>query len=161
MQKINFQDLPSTTTPINASNLNQIQDNMEGAFKNSYSTSEDDGYSCDYINGLKPTVLWTNSSPTSSFAAQNVSLSDFYSYSYYEVLYIGDLNSNKILSTGKIPISNLGMLQFLNGKMVTRNISDKSSSMLRFGGGNEYNSYGGEITSNNNICIPYQILGYK
>ena len=31
MQKINFQDLPSTTTPINASNLNQIQTNTENA----------------------------------------------------------------------------------------------------------------------------------
>ena len=29
MQKINFQDLPSTTTPINASNLNQVQTNVE------------------------------------------------------------------------------------------------------------------------------------
>lgn len=52
MQKINFQDLPSTTTPINASNLNQVQDNMEGAFKNSYSTSQNDGYNCDYINNM-------------------------------------------------------------------------------------------------------------
>ena len=29
MQKINFQDLPSTTTPINASNLNLVQTNIE------------------------------------------------------------------------------------------------------------------------------------
>ena len=31
MQKINFQDLPSTTTPINATNLNAIQTNAEDA----------------------------------------------------------------------------------------------------------------------------------
>lgn len=31
MQKINFQDLPSTTTPINATNLNAIQTNAENA----------------------------------------------------------------------------------------------------------------------------------
>lgn len=42
MQKINFQDLPNTTTPINASNLNQVQTNTENAINvlNTYSTSE-------------------------------------------------------------------------------------------------------------------------
>ncbi len=29
MEKINFQNLPNTTTPVNASNLNQLQDNVE------------------------------------------------------------------------------------------------------------------------------------
>lgn len=50
MQKINFQNLPNTTTPINATNLNQMQNNMENAFKNTYSTSQSDGYSADYVN---------------------------------------------------------------------------------------------------------------
>lgn len=31
MEKINFQDLPSTSTPLNSTNLNQMQDNMENA----------------------------------------------------------------------------------------------------------------------------------
>lgn len=31
MEKINFQDLPSTSTPLNSANLNQMQDNMENA----------------------------------------------------------------------------------------------------------------------------------
>lgn len=31
MQKINFQDLPSTTTPLSANNLNQLQTNVENA----------------------------------------------------------------------------------------------------------------------------------
>ena len=31
MEKINFKDLPSTETPINAENLNQMQDNIEDA----------------------------------------------------------------------------------------------------------------------------------
>lgn len=29
MQKINFQNLPNTTTPVNATNLNQLQTNVE------------------------------------------------------------------------------------------------------------------------------------
>lgn len=33
MQKINFQNLPSTSTPLNASTLNQMQDNIESAIE--------------------------------------------------------------------------------------------------------------------------------
>lgn len=35
MQKINFQNLPSTSTPLNATNLNQLQTNVENAIKES------------------------------------------------------------------------------------------------------------------------------
>lgn len=35
MQKINFQNLPNTTTPINATNLNAIQTNVENVFNGS------------------------------------------------------------------------------------------------------------------------------
>ena len=42
MEKINFENLPSTNTPINASNLNQLQTNVENAIeeKQTYSTTE-------------------------------------------------------------------------------------------------------------------------
>jgi hypothetical protein len=42
MQKINFEDYPSTNTPIDADNLNDLQDNMEEAVDliNTYSTDE-------------------------------------------------------------------------------------------------------------------------
>lgn len=39
MDKINFQNLPNTTTPVNATNLNQLQDNIENTL-NTYSTTE-------------------------------------------------------------------------------------------------------------------------
>ena len=35
MQKINFQNLPNTTTPVNATNLNQLQTNIENAINDS------------------------------------------------------------------------------------------------------------------------------
>lgn len=42
MNKIEFQDYPSTKTPLNAENLNQLQDNIEEAIdvKSVYSTEE-------------------------------------------------------------------------------------------------------------------------
>lgn len=42
MQKITFEDLPSTSTAVNATNLNQIQTNVENAYEplKNYSTTE-------------------------------------------------------------------------------------------------------------------------
>ena len=45
MQKINFQNLPSTTTPINATNLNAIQTNAETAI------NDVAGDLSDYVDG--------------------------------------------------------------------------------------------------------------
>lgn len=52
MQKIPFEDLPSTNTPINATNLNTMQTNVEVAMKNTYTSSTTDTYNCNYINGI-------------------------------------------------------------------------------------------------------------
>lgn len=54
MQKITFENLPSTNTPLNASNLNTLQDNVETAINatisNTAGTSQTVGYSQEYIN---------------------------------------------------------------------------------------------------------------
>ena len=49
MQKINFQDLPSTTTPISAANLNLLQTNVETAFN----LKADSTTLTNYINGTE------------------------------------------------------------------------------------------------------------
>lgn len=64
MTKITFEDLPSTNTPLSASNLNTLQDNVEsainGTISNSYGTSQTIGYSQNYVNDL--TNITTGSS---------------------------------------------------------------------------------------------------
>lgn len=63
MTKITFENLPSTNTPINADNLNAMQDDIEGA-----------------ING---TVLYSNSSGASS----GTLLDNANNYDYIEIFY--------------------------------------------------------------------------
>lgn len=54
MNKIDFKNLPDTSTPLSASNLNTLQDNVESAINekisNSAGTSQTIGYSQKYIN---------------------------------------------------------------------------------------------------------------
>ena len=52
MQKINFQNLPSTTTPVNATDLNQLQTNVENAINSVIdSGSNSNGYYTKYEDG--------------------------------------------------------------------------------------------------------------
>lgn len=52
MQKINFNDLPDTNTPINSSNLNQLQTNVENAINGIVeSGSNDNGSYIKYADG--------------------------------------------------------------------------------------------------------------
>lgn len=53
--KVNWQDLPSTQTPLNATNLNHMDDGIAAALtadniKNTQTTSTTDTYSCTQIN---------------------------------------------------------------------------------------------------------------
>ncbi len=61
------------TTPINATNLNHIENGIESVeqeipdVKNTQSNSQTDTYSCDYVEDhfqLKPTILYENSTGT-------------------------------------------------------------------------------------------------
>lgn len=52
MQKINFNDLPNTETPINSSNLNQLQTNVENAINGIIeSGSNDNGSYVKFADG--------------------------------------------------------------------------------------------------------------
>lgn len=61
----------------------------ENKILDTYSTSQTDTYSCNYVND-KTTgkILWTNSSPTSNFSSQNVSISNLPNYTYIDIVYL-------------------------------------------------------------------------
>lgn len=52
MQKINFENKPSTNSPINASNLNLLQDNIDDAI------NEVHGIGTTYVNDTNPSALF-------------------------------------------------------------------------------------------------------
>ena len=74
MQKITFENLPSTNTPINATNLNAIQDNVEAVFNeldlltlDSYQISTN-GY-LRWKNGFQ--LAWVEQTVTGDFLQWN------------------------------------------------------------------------------------------
>ena len=59
MQKINFQDLPNTTTPVNADNLNELQENVENSIDSIVPFSEQEGLGAtDDLDDYRTYGIW-------------------------------------------------------------------------------------------------------
>lgn len=117
----------------------------------------------------KPVVLWQNSSPTSDFASQTITLNDsLANYSFYEVIYKTSKDENIGLNSGKIPTS-MGTTLFggfngTDGGVRNRNrpIVIASNTTMNIGNTNTINTSNNTYTATENgRLIPYQILGYK
>lgn len=133
------------------------------SISNVYGTSNSNGYSQDYINNaINGTILWTNSSPTSNFAGQSITLSEaIENFSKYEVIYKRQASANTFISSGKLPISSRNRIDLANGYLYSRAISVLSGTTLTFEDCTYYATYGNTTTTNDNsTLIPYMVIGY-
>lgn len=123
MQKINFQNLPSTTTPINATNLNAIQSNAETAI------NDVAGDLSDYVDGttamgdIKASSVTTTGNAT---IGGNVNCSD---------VYINSLKNSKLIVSDTLT----------NGQSKTYTLSNASAIFLIFVTANGNNTGGLEM----------------
>lgn len=144
--------------------------NVGSEITNEYSTSTGLGYSANYVNNMRK-VLWTNSSPTSTFTAKNVTIEDMSDYDYYEIIYKIWTGSNYQHSTGLIqkgasailsgieitPSSNVGAYQ-------SRKVDYNSSTELYFNDcyvENVFTNANTTIAVSNGIMVPIEIIGHK
>lgn len=116
------------------------------------------------------TSLWTNPSPSSSFSAQDVTLSESmdnfkylaFKFGYSTTAQTGDCCGVEIVEVSEFkkasyPSSNSRVLYVLGGSAsvsFTRNVM-YTSGTVRFGGAYQIST----TTNNNAYCIPLEILG--
>lgn len=120
MQKINFQDYPNITTPVNASNLNQIQTNVENA-----------------INDVENVELLT----VSSTAPSECSTGDKYFNTTSNLIYTA-IGTNTWSSTGETPIANIFYIVLSEQKIYTYN----GTTLINAGGNQALNNYSTSTT---------------
>ena len=165
-----WENEPSESTPVNASNLNKIE---QGIYNNSVNIGELENLDTSIKNNLveaineivslsSKTILWTNSNPTDSngFASQIIDI-DLSNYDMIEILYNDAFDLTKIHSTGRVPKINSNLQTHFNGALWDRNYVF-SDNKIAFGNGHKYNTYNNSSTTDNNFClIPCYIIGYK
>lgn len=109
------------------------------------------------------TTLWENTSTSSSFAGQSITLANsIENYSYYEVLH-KDGSDECYLTSGKIPVNKLvRLIDICSGVPHYRNVTALSGTSITFDNcvfPSTYNS--SNINTYNSGCIPMKVIGYK
>ena len=141
--KTNWQNKPNQSTPINATNLN----NIENGISNTY-----------------PVILYDNDEGSSS----TITLSDNVSnYNFIEIYYFKDLNqivSSKIYNpNGKA--ATLGSVTFYDNKLFLRaaivDISETTITWRTSDSGWGTVSTGGNTVSSEQVFKICQVIGYK
>lgn len=136
-----WENLPSESTPINASNLNKMEN---GIYDNSVAIETINAS----INNIKGTVLWTNPSPTSTFAEQTITLSSN-DFDIYEIFYYVATSNEQIMTT-----------KSLKGHG-TRIVIPTGNFEYRTVVSNSDTSYTINSISNNENGVPIYVIGYK
>ena len=158
---------------VKASDMNQIKSVVNNNatelthkpnIQTSYNTSTTDTYSCNYANEVYGGILlWTNSNPTSDFAAQTVPIS-LSNYKFVRIYYKSAKNENELYAydgivgyDGKLNrfwASGYGYLNIVSRyvSISTSGITIDGCLMVRDG---SYSS------GNNDRIIPMYIIGYK
>ena len=115
------------------------------------------------IDDIPMTLLWTNASPSSSFAAQTVPLA-LSGYDYVYVRYNRDYNSPITVIDGFIEVDGAGFapmaLASADGT-IGRRLTYARSAGVEFQGGMIWNTYRGTSTMNDIYAIPACIYGVK
>ena len=101
MQKIEFKNLPDTTTPLSAENLNQLQDNVEDAIDN-VSIDLDSQVSTTSTNGVENQAItnYVNNSIPEVKTTQTTSDTATYSCNYIDSLKTVSIYSNSKTASG-------------------------------------------------------------
>jgi hypothetical protein len=170
--KTTWENAPSTNSPINASNLNKIE---EGIYQNSLKADQvgdlsnletvDKTSVVNAINSMRGKILWTNSSTTSSFAPQTISLTNN-DCDMIEIFYYAHVNQQQLNST-KIPLGETGLLQTIfqysnKGFIGSRPVKYTNTSEIEI-----YDCYSTVVNDtlsrnlSNTWTIPLYIIGYK
>lgn len=146
-----------------------------------YSASNPPPYPVTSVNGqtgdvvvtpggsFSPTLLWTNSAPNGSFAAQTIPL-DLSGYSFVIIEYGVDGVGTLLTSFLPVPTlpppagySSYNELQGIyvtssNGRMAKRYLQISTAGLV-FGGGTRFDNYNNSNSGDNYVCIPTRIWG--
>lgn len=149
---------------VKADDMNEIKSVVNGLLTDTYSVDTTVGYNAAYINN-QVKLLWTNQSPNSSFASQDIQLSSN-DYDVLEFIYKPFGTDNNLLSSKTIKGkgANLQTLYKDGTKMdiVFRTATYVNDTTYTISTGNIVQAPGtANIFTTNSQCIPLYVIGYK
>ena len=163
-----FIDYGEERLPVGGTPDTEMSDRSRNAVENRVIKEYVDTAKDDAIDYSKPIVLWENSSPTSSFSSQSITLSSS-NYNYIEIYYYDwvtssrrDMKCVKALKGYNINLDTIFQSTTENMMyMASRRVVYTDATHLSVENVKGLNSQQLTVESINGICVPVKILGYK
>ncbi len=174
--KTEWEDLPSTNTPITADNLNHMEDGIEQVdndideiYNNigdlSNLNTADNTNIVSAINSMLSIKLWENPNGNTSFSSQAVSIQNLSDYEMIEIFAKNYASSSyKNLVSVRIINGYNGYLCVIetNGGIINRQATvDWVNNKVTFENAKFKDVNATSASNDNNRCIPLIIVGYK
>lgn len=106
-------------------------------------------------------ILWTNSSPTSSFASQTITLSEsLANYDCYEIMFRQSTRTARIMTSGKVPVGNGTILNW-NAATTSGNVYFRATGPTVSGTSISFEDAKNSGTVDNLSTIPMYVIAYK
>lgn len=118
-----------------------------------------DGTISAQAGSLTVDLLWTNSDPTTAFAAQTVSL-DLSDYKMIQIAFTSGVAS-RYVEYSSIMKNETIVATSIDGASMKRRDYSWSSTGITFGDANNRTTVNGPGTTQNDILVPYKIYGIK
>lgn len=176
--KQNWENLPSTNTPITAERLNHMEDGIEEAWEHGGggagetlpvgSEIDFDGQESEIPTGWeqisdKAKILWTNPNPTSDFASSQDIILSSDDYDVLEFYFRSDVSGNRT-EVVKLLKGYSCQISMFSASIATRRWNRKLvySSNTKYISENAYQLEQGQTTTaHNEYCVPLYVIGYK
>lgn len=147
-------------TPLSAANLNLMQNTLLGNVKDNL----DDDTKIPSVKAVKGKIIWTNSSPTSDFAGQTITLDEsLNNYDCYEIIFKQSMTGNRFYNTGQIPTGH-GTILFYMSELYfwSRPISDTvSGTTITFQDCKVTSVVEHTHVTDNSRALPIYVIGYN
>ena len=114
------------------------------------------------LKKIRGKIVWTNSSPTSAFAAQTITLDESIdNYDMYEIIFAQSITNPREFTTGKIPIGHGTILGYLVGGLWYFRATGEtvSGSTMSFEDSKQSNA--NTTIVDNSRVIPLYVIGYN
>ncbi len=105
-------------------------------------------------------LLWTNPSPTASFAPQTISL-DLSKYDEIEIFYAGSASVANRWTTSVRIVKEKGTVLSAGANLLYWRYVTPSNTGINFETGYATQTYGANANVDNSLIIPYKIYGIK
>ncbi len=137
---------------------------MSGTSRNTVENKVIKGYVDDEINNvndniedLQGTIIWSNPHPSDSFSEQTITLNgSLDNFDMYEILFKQSISTQRIMTTGKIPVGNGTILNWnANAFYFRPTTTTVSGNTITFEDGKS-----GSVVAND-YTIPLYVIGYN